>query len=422
VPGRPAALHRLAIPAGLLAALAATNRWLSWSAGQTLVTGRDETDYRAMALYAPHLPKVKFPNQHAEAFGPSYVVGSIAHLLSINVDFVFRAGAIVVVVAICLCLHAALNRAEVSTPAYAVCMAVLVLNTYSFRYYLIVPGYIADITFALAIGLALNAVIGRHYLPVLLMLVVATFAHQSAIPMGLPFAWWVAFGPGWREARPRLRWLRALGLAIAPFLAYIAIKAIVAPFSYPATPGIAGITVLGDFEHLGANIGALVEHVARVANPLFAVISLAGFALAAIRRTDRTAKLPFEAIGCAVVGVFIAGQPLLFNTNYSGHPERLTVLSLLSFTIALGYVLRTAERLRLSLSPRIALAIAVVLGIGSLQYLFTVVGPSTALQGAVLQLIAAAVAGVMLWQSYFAGGERRLAGPAPPRAPGQINR
>lgn len=388
---------RLAIGAGLLAILAATNRWEGWTAGWVLVQGHDEPIYKTIALAAPHLPP-HVPNQHAQEFPLVYLVGLAAHILGVNVDYVFRSVCYGVIIGICFALYALLKQARVGLGVYTVCMGVFILNTYTLRYYLIVPGYFLDVTFVLALAGALYAVISGRYWLAVAALVLAVLARQTALPTSLAFAWWVSFGAGWRDASTRTRLLRGVGIIAIPAAVFLALVKLSAPFSIPATPGIVGLTIIGDLEHLASQFGALVEHVVRVANGLFAVASLTTVAVLQRLKQQIRRKLPPEFVGCSVVGWSIVLQALLLNTNYSGHPERLTVLSVIPFTVAAAYLLRDLEQVTGFVLPlRTAAIIVVVLAVGSLQYLFTTIGPSTAAQGVVLQFVAAVVLGVLLW-------------------------
>lgn len=398
---------RLGIAAGLLAVLAVSNRWLGWTAGWHLLFGYDERDYRRIALAAPHLPSVELPNQHAQVFAYPYLVGLVTHVLDVNVEYVLRAVCLAVILGICICLHAGLRRAGVTTPVYAVCMALFILNTYSLRYYLIVPGYFLDVTFVLTIGMVLGALISGRYWLAVAAIVLGTLARQSAVPVSLALAWWVSFGAGWQDAAVRLRLSRAVGIVAIPVVVYLVLIAISAPFSAPTTPGITGLTIIGDLEQLPSSIGPLAEHLLRTANGLFAVGSLTAVGLVAWRRIRPRSKLPFEVKGCLVVGCSIAGQALLLNTGYSGHPERLAVLSLLPFVLGLSYLLRESERAGRAVTPTTAAAIVAALAAGSLQYLYTVVGPATAAEGAVLQFVAATMAGALLWRE-LVGDRARL--------------
>jgi hypothetical protein len=421
VVSRRAEVTRAGLMIGLLALLALTNRWLSWTAGMNLVRDGDELIYRQIALAAPGLPTVPLPNQNAQSFGPSYVVGLVAHALGLSVESAFRVMVIVVILGVCLALHVALRQLALSTPAYAVCLAVLILNTYALRYYLLALGSIQDLGFVLVLAVAVGAMASRRIAIVLPALVLASFTRQTALPLGLVFAWWALRGPGWREARAAVRAVRAIALAVAPVLGYLIVLALVASFSAPTTPGVAGLTVLGDFEHLPRRLGALIEHLGRVLNPLFAVLILMLVVLISERGSVPVARrdprrrgtlrwiqsIPFEARATAAIGGVIALQPLFLNTTYSGHPERLAVLSLWPLTLSLGYLLAWREREGRQVSPATAAAVAVVLAVGSLQYLYTVVGPADALQGAVLQLVTAALAGMLLWRGWRPAGRQR---------------
>lgn len=400
--------YRWAVFAGLLAVLAASNRWKGWSAGIRLLTADDSITYRRMALAAPSLPTAKVGNQHAEVFAYDYVVGLISYLLHVNIDYVFRAVSLALVLGICLTLHVAVTRAGLRTQTYAVCMAVFILNTYSLRYYLIASGYFLDVTFVLAVALAVNALLAERYWLALLAITLAMPARQTTLPVTLALAWWVAFAPGFAAASVRVRTMRALLIILLPVVVFVAMIVVSAPFSTSGTPGVTGLTVLGDFEHLPSTIGALAEHLARVANSLFAVGSLTIVALLARHRAEPGTKLPFAFKGPFVVGCSIAGQALLLNTNYTGHPERLTALSLEPFVVALAYLLAEAEQRGLLLSTTRAWAISAVLAAGSLQYLYTIVGPATAAQGGVLQLLAAVIVGALLWQAF--GGQFAIPG------------
>jgi len=223
---------------GLLAVLAATNRWEGWTAGMRLLSARDEAVYRRIALAAPHPPQTRLPNQNAQEFVCSYVVGLVAHLLGIDVESAFRAAVVAVILGICIGLHVALGRSGVSTPAYAVCATVLILNTYSLRYYLIAPGILADVAFVLAITLVLNALIAGRYVLAVVLIALAMLTRQSAVPVGLALAWWVTFAPGWRAAPARVRLRRAVVIVLTPVVVYLTIIAVASPFSSPTTPGI----------------------------------------------------------------------------------------------------------------------------------------------------------------------------------------
>src|SRR6202012_3791699 len=184
---RSAGAARTAVPAALLAVLAASNRWLGFAAGQRLVSAHDESAFRQIALAAPRLPSGRLANQHAQVFAFNYVVGLISDALPIGVETLFRVLSLLLIVAICACLQVALARALVTLPAFAVCMALLVLNTYSLRYYLLAVGYVTDLGFVLALAAGLLCLRAGRLGRSIACLAIATLGRQTAVPAALGF-------------------------------------------------------------------------------------------------------------------------------------------------------------------------------------------------------------------------------------------
>lgn len=397
---------RLAILGGLVAALAATNRWLSWNAGSLLVSARDEMIYRRMALAAPGLPSGAIGNQHAQLFVPNWIVGMLHDGLGVGIDIAFRAASLAIIVGICALLWAALTRAGVNTPVFAVCLALFVLNTYSLRYYLIAPGYVTDLGFVLCLGMITLGIVSTRFWLVLGGIVLAVLARQSALPVTFPLAALLFFARPWRDTPPRVRAVRAGAVIVVPWAVFAGILAVCAPFSVSGTPGVRGLTLVGAVERLPAGAASLAEHVVRVSNPMFGVGALLIVALLVRRRVRAEAgDLPARAVAplggsfwaCLVLGLSVWLQAMALNPTYSGHPERLAVLGLLPLIVALAFVLGDLERAGAVLPARHAAAAVVLLGVGSLHYLYTWFGPTTATQGALLQLATALLAGAVMW-------------------------
>jgi hypothetical protein len=398
---------RLAVLVAVAGALAATNRWMSWNAGSLLVSARDEMIYRRMALAAPNLPSGPIGNQHAQLFAPNWLVGLLHHVTGVGIDVVFRMASVALMLGICGLLWAALARAQLSTPAFAACLTLFVLNTYSLRYYLIAPGYVTDLGFVLCLAaIALGLISARFWL-VLAGILLAVLARQSALPVTVVLAAWLAWGSPWRAAPRRMRTLRSVAVLLLPWVLFGAVLAVCAPFSVSRTPGISGLTLLGAIEHLPSGAGAFAEHFARVLNPMFGVAALLAVALLVRRRLRRGSgdpRLPPLSDGfwaCLVLGLSVWLQAVALNPNYSGHPERLAVLGLAPLVVALAFVLGDLERAGAAIPGGHAAVVAVLLGVGSLQYLYTWFGPSTATQGGLLQLVTALGAGAVLWHGLW---------------------
>lgn len=398
--------------AALLALLVATNRWMSWRGGAVLLTAHDEHSYRQIALAAPSLPGSRLANQYAQLFALNYLVGLIHAGLGVGIDLLFRVVSLVLIGLICWTLTLALRRTGVSTPAFAVCLGVFVLNTYALRYYLLALGYVTDLSFVLAIAMISLALICERFWLALLGIVLATLARQSALPVTFALAGIFAFAPPWRLADARVRWSRVAAVLLIPWLLFAALLAVSASFSAPTTPGVKGLTIVGAVERLPSGVGALAEHLVRVSNPLFILAALLIVALIARARLVSEHSRPRPALWTLpVLGLSVWLQPVALNPSYSAHPERLAVMSLGPFVIALGLLLADAERSGAPLTPRRAVVLVAIITAGSLQYLYTWFGPATALQGALLQFIAALAAGFVAWQGLSVtaagvGGER----------------
>jgi hypothetical protein len=403
----------LLVTAGLLVALAATNRWLSWNSGAQLVSARDEFDYRRIALAAPKLPSLAMANQHAQVFAPNYLVGLLHAVVGGNVDLLFRVVSLVVIVATCLGVAAALRSTGLRAPLFTLCLALFVLNTYSLRYYLIVPGYVTDLTFVLSLVLLSVAVISERFWLILGAIVVATLVRQTALPVTLALAYIVAFSGEWRLATGRLRAARAVAVVGVPVAVFGLMLLISSSFSVSATPGLSHLTVLDDLGRLPSGAGSLVQHVVRVVNPLLGVGAALAVALLLRARMRPGDALGWRVRACLLLGASVWLQAMALSPGYSAHPERLAVLSLIPFIFALALILRDLQDAGISLTPPQAAGIVAIVLAGSLHYLYTWLGPATALQGGVLQLLAALAVAAVVWRAGRAGGTGANPGPVP---------
>jgi hypothetical protein len=247
--------------------------------------------------------------------------------------------------------------------------------------------------------LLIGLVSGRYWM-VLAGIVTATLARQTAIPVAFAAGYWVGFGTGWRDVRPRRRWTQALGVVIAPICAYIVLTRVAASFSYETTPSFTHFTLLADLARLPTGAGSMVNHLLRCVNSLVAVAALISVSVVARRRCGAQGTLPFAAVGGLLVGAAIAIQPVVLSPQYVVKNEtRLAALALGSFIFALSVLLRERERAGFHLTARRALAIVAVLALGSLHHIYTVVGLANATQTVTLQVVTAIAAGVLLWEA-----------------------
>jgi hypothetical protein len=400
---RPSARGCAGIAAALLAVVAATNRWVSWAEGFRLLNPLDERSYIAIARAAPHLPKRKLPQEHAQRFVFHYLIGLIAHGVGLAPEKLYLVAAVLVMLVLVGLMALVLRQLEIGTSAFAICLAVFVLNTYSLRYYLLAPGEIADLLFEVGLVVSLLGLLRARYPLVLLGVVVATLARQTEVPVALVTAAWVYAGPGWTAAPQRDRLLRA-GLVLAITAAiYIAEVAISAPFGRASTPDFTHWFLISDVESLPTGAGALGQHFLRSVNGLLAVAALFAVAVWAGRRGRATtpggaAGLASPLLWTLAVAAAIIIQPLAFSAQYAAHNEtRLAILGLAPCVVALGYVLKPLLERR-PLSSRTTWVLLVILAVDSLHHIYTTIGTDRASQTVILQIVcAAALAAVLAW-------------------------
>lgn len=401
--------RRLAAVAALLAFLAATNRWLSWNGAFALLLPHDETDYAAIARAVPGLPAGHaIQLQHGERFAFHWLIGVVARVLQLGAEHAYAIAAPLAVVAVCVVLWAVLASVGIGIRGFAICTAALVLNAYSFRYYVLAPGYVADLLFDLGTLVTVLGLVARRYPVLLAGVVVAALARQTELPVSVAVAAAVAFAEPWRSRHGRGG---RLALAAAPVVLavviYLVEEHVARGFTYDPTPDLAHMTVLAELEALPHGAGTLGQHLLRSVNGLLAVAALLVVALVALR--ERIRALPVEFWGPLAIGLLIAVQPLVFSAQYAAKNEtRLAVLGLGPLVCALAVLLSELERRGRELRGWALAAVLAVLAVDSLHHIYTVVGTSSARQTVALQIVCAAALLVIVWRALLRGGSRAV--------------
>jgi hypothetical protein len=406
---------RLLVGLGLALLVCATNRWMSWSGGIDYLTARDVGDYETIARAAPGLPSTDMPAHHAARFPVHWALGTVSALSGIPLHTTYRLALAAVVVLTLVVLHATLAP-RLGPGAYAVVLAVFVLNPYALRYDMLVPGMVADATFVLGITLALFGLIRHRAWAVVAGMALAATARETALVVAPVVAVWVLLAPGWRATPGRSRAALAGGVVVLVAGIVVTCGAVAKGFSAPALPGVfdsraavrgyslprVSPATVDDYTVIGALASprVLAEHVVRVATPLLIVLTLVLAAGAQFHRERRGLRgLGPELWGALAIGAAIVVQPLLVSPAVLADNEtRLAALSLVPLAVALSL---TLERLGANrLTWRDAGVVAAVLAIGSLHHLYTVVGPSSAPQMPVLELAAGVAAGYVVVRAF----------------------
>lgn len=377
-----------AVVALVLAFLAATNRWMSFSHGFVYARANDEGAYLKIAHAAPSLLSQRIADQHAQRWPVHWMVGTIADLGGWQVEIVYRYAAIALVLAACLTLAAVLIRLRVSTAIGAVCILAMTTNPYALRYYGLAPGYLADLAFDFGVGLTLLGLIGRRLPFVLAGLLIGIVSRQTMLPVVFVVVLWIALSHDWRDEH-RWRWLASAGAALAvPLAAYLVVHHAAADFSQAGTP-LGKLTIYDALTRLPGSAHDLANHFAHVVNGLFVVAALLIVTLPRCRWSALGASFWGSlAVGLAIALQSAALNPDPINNDFNSSNEpRLTALALVPLVVAVAVARVNAERETarpLATAPLTVAALAAVMLIGSLHHEMTWV--STGSRGGTLAL------------------------------------
>ena len=334
---------------GLLLFLGITNKWVSWHAAIYHYKSYDDVNYRLMAQAAPGLLHGRIlPEWHAERFAVAWVVGVTAKVLGFSVVTSFRVWVILLALGICLVLAELLVRMGLSLQAAIICMAVFILDAYSLRPYLLAPGSVDDLALVFGTTIAVRGLVLRSPSSLLIGLILATVARQTALPPAAVAAVAVAIDPAWRRRLGR-RQLPFAAITIGiPLVIYAIIRIVSHPFAGPP-PSLDTMTLLG----ASLSVGSLVQHFGRCINVLLSVGALLIAALWLSRaappsrvrgRRSPIAGVPAATLACLAFGLAIIAQPAAMNPAWASYNEnRLSVLGLIPLVAALGLMLVRAR-------------------------------------------------------------------------------
>lgn len=408
----------LAASLGLLVFLGITNKWVSWHAAIYQYKSYDDTNYRLMAQAAPGLLHGRIPEWHAERFAVAWVVGVTAKVLGFSVVTSFRVWVILLIIGICLVLGELLVRTGLSLQGAIVCMAVLILNVYAFRPYLLAPGSVDDLAFVFGATIAVRGLVLRSPASLLGGLLVATAGRQTALPPAAVAAVAVALDPVWRQRLGSWRLPFAAATIGLPLVVYGVIRVVSHPFAGPP-PSIDAMTLLG----ASLSLGGLGQHFARCINVLLSIGALLLAGLWLIRGTPSGVRArrppiphpPAAIFACLAFGLAIIAQPAVINPAWASYNEnRLSVMGLVPLVAAFGLMLAEIERARArQLSVGAASAMVGVLLLGSFHHISTVIGTANKGQTLVLEVLVAVALLLILPRAFPPVGARsRALGPA----------
>jgi hypothetical protein len=367
---------RLAVTAILLAVFALTNRWPGWTDPGNAFSYGDPAVYVRIARAAPGFVDDTIGSAYTQRFASHWLVGVFHRLTGLELHQAYLIALVACLGALVLAMHRILAGLRLSLPAYALSVALLILNPYALRPYAKQPGALQDLVFVLGVAMLLQGLLRRRLPAVLLGLALAVAGRQSALPVAAVAALWMLAAPPWREL-PRKRRVEMGALAVVVTAAiYVTTVRVAAPFTEPFWPSFPHDTILPLIGSLPSSASKLGTHVLRVAVPLL----IPGALLVAASAAGRLTRLPAEAWGCLAIAASIVVQPLVISPDFPGfeaNEPRLSALALVPLTVAVAIVIRELEERLGALRREAAILAVALLAAGSLRTVYTFVGPSS---------------------------------------------
>lgn len=334
---------RYGVAAAVLIWVAASSRWVSVADGTRLAS--DTASYLPMAQAAPGLPVERLSSPYAQRLPVHWVIGSLAHVLGLDVDVAYRVASILAVVAVAMLLCSVLDGLGVGLVSGAVGLAVVLLNPYALRIYFTYPVMITDLTYVVGIGMSLWGLVTRRMWGVMLGVVVAIASRQTALFSMIGIAAWLLTDRDWLPQR-RHRVGTAAGAIVLTIGLYEILRFVGASFSDPFEPSLARDTIFSMFADPSASLGDLVQHVARAIAPVFVGVALAVTAgVVATRRGWRPRRDAVVLGSATATALLLVLQPTVESPLFpglAGNEARLAALALFPLAMVVAVVVQRA--------------------------------------------------------------------------------
>lgn len=370
----------------LAGAVLLTQRWYGWEAGHEF-GGGDAASYEEIAMAAPGMPAETLPFHHAQRLAGPWLVGVFARTSGLEPRSVFAAATGACLLLALAFVGATLRRLGLANRPFALFAGFFALH-FSLRFYLVAPGMLPDALFVAGLALVLWGLAYPSLGLVLTGILVAALGRQTALLVLPGMAAWMVFGRAWRNHPVEARYG---GVAIAGGIAgsvYLWTAHVAGSFGSPSE-NLGHLTGLGTW--LGSNafsMGELGTFLGYAAFPFLLVLGALASMPVRRARFDKA-----ELVACCLMSAMIACQPLLAGPEITGpNAVRLCALGLAPLVIAAAIGSREA---RLEGPWRVPLAIG-ILGLASLHYNYTWIGPETKPGFAIFHLLAAVLVAVLL--------------------------
>jgi hypothetical protein len=355
---------------GLWSALAlVVQRWATIADGIREQYAFDVSYYEVIARAAPSFPDERVLRPYAERFPAHWLVGTLADLTGASLQSVYRVVGFVFVAAAVVATHAAIRTLRLDPRAHAVALGLLAASAYPLHYLLAAPGMLSDGLFLAGLATILLGFVRGRLALVVGGLVLATLGRQTAVPVALVAAVWVAVAPAWRSRRVPA----VVATLAAPGAVYLVLRTVGAGFASPHIGDVHDLTIVGFL----VSPSLFAEHLART------VLGIAVPAALVLGLWWRTrAHLPR---GTLLVAAVIVAQPFVLGPSSAGDNEtRLAALALPALALAAGALLA-----HIRLGDREAAVLIGAIAFAGLHPRYTWPPPYTSAVWAALVLVAA---------------------------------
>ena len=385
---------------------AVSNRWFDWNSGLQYLLGQDVPDYHRIAMSGPllQLDGTIMAYHKLQRFFSSWLVGTSAAITGTSVETTFYLFCLATSIMVLLVWHRIIRIFMLPVPAYLLCMGLLVLNNYFFRYHAIVPGMYHGIFFLFGLSVFFLGLIKRNHLLIGAGLVTGILGRQTML-LVIPVMWiWLLADPSTATDKKRTLFLTAMQTAIV-FLIYHLLGSFAE--RHGSKPSIQ-VHVTGICDWYSTNIGTLglykithilAEQVFRALLPV--LIPMLAVLVLTIKNFKNIRPSALQHLLLWLTAAMIAAQPVLAGpevTEQSG--SRLGSFGLVPAIISLCMAIRDSGALKdaRASSSWFYVPASFALGLYSLHHKYTVFGPSTVHGMLVCQLFAALIILVIFWR------------------------
>jgi hypothetical protein len=393
--------------------LIVTNKWLSWDDGIIKLSANDAYAYAKIAELSPSLLNLEALSfHHTQRFIVPYLLGIISKFTTIPYQYLFAIVVFLCCTLVIICADRIFTKLQLRSFSYKLCMSLLILNPYVFRYYWIVPAILPDTIFTTGLAISLKGLVDKKFLIVVVGVLIAAIGRQTALVLIPGIIFWLFFAKGWSELSLIRKLSYSVILISIIFGIYLFTGKIASTF---ASPSENEKMILGFFTWLQSDrftISNLAEFLMRLFIPFTLLTgTITGFyvAISTSKRKGQSSILPTEFWACILINICISLQPFLGGPDITGqNASRLTTLGFFPLLVALAFLMNNAlsfdgqaeSQPQLIRMPFWEITIAFSLFLASFHHLYTIFGPPNSLIFSVIQVFCGVVIGYSVFRIF----------------------